>query len=70
MNKRTAIFPLTFLPDDTAPEIDEDGNFVAVYVHLGAGYAELRCIDIQTAVNASTLPGPIEDHIDGFEVVE
>ena len=76
MQKRTAIITLPQLPEDTSREYFEDPDtgeslgLKSVYVHLGAGYAELRCIDVQTAVNASTLPGPIEDHVDAFDVVE
>lgn len=66
---RTAIIPLQELPDDTSRTEDEEGGLVSVYVHLGSAYAELRRIDQNTAVRASTLQGPIEDHLGGFEVV-
>jgi len=46
------------------------GNLTSVYVRLGGSYAELRRVDVHTAVNASTLPGPIEAHIEGFTRVQ
>jgi hypothetical protein len=69
MQYRTAIITFSELPDDTSDTLDEDGNLASVYVKLGGSYAELRRVDIHTAVNASTLPGPIEDHVSGFERV-
>ena len=76
MQKRTAIITLPSLPSDTSREYFEDPDtgeklgLESVYVELGAAYAELRCVGVQTAVNASTLPGPIEDHLNSFTLVE
>ena len=73
--KQTAIITLAELPEDTSRKyfIGEDFERIGlkrVYVHLGNAYAELRCIDRQTAMNASVLDGCLEDHLDAFEVVE
>jgi len=67
MTYRTAIITRTELPEDTSDSTDDEGNLTSVYVHLGGSYAELRRVDVHTAVNASTLPGPIEEHLSGFE---
>jgi len=66
MTYRTAIITLSELPQDTSDETDDEGNLTSAYVHMGSSYAELRRVDQHTAINASTLPGPIEAHIGGF----
>jgi len=70
MTYRTAIITLSELPEDTSDSTDDEGNLTSVYVHLGSRYAQLRRVDMHTAVNASTLPGPIEDHLAGFTRVQ
>lgn len=65
MTYRTAIITRPSLPEDTSDVTDEEG-LVEVWVELGRAYAVLRRVDVHTAVNASTLDGPIEDHIDSF----
>jgi len=67
MTYRTAIITLSELPEDTSDSTDNEGNLTSVYVKLGGSYAELRRVDVHTAVNASTLLGPIEEHLSGFE---
>ena len=75
MNCKTALITKTRLPDDPSPEyaIDEQGNKLyleSVHVELGQQYAELIYMGDSGAVNGALLDGPIEDHIDGFDVVE
>jgi len=66
---RTAIIPLQELPEDPSRTEDEDGGLVSVYVYLDNGYGELRRVDTNTAINASTMQGPIEDHLHDFNEV-
>ena len=68
MTYRTAIIPCD-LPSDPSPTEDEDG-YTEVYVHLGAGYARLLRVDNSTYTRFSVVPGPIEDHIDNFTLIE
>lgn len=66
MTYRTAIITHPNLPEDTDDVTDEDGDLLEVWIEMGHAYACLKRVDIHTAVNASTLPGRIEDHIVNF----
>lgn len=68
-NIRTAIITKDTLPDDISASYTEADELEEVWVRLGQGYACLRRVDMQTAINASTMTGPIEDHLESFDVV-